>query len=77
MDGYEVCRRLRDNPDLSRTIFVALTGWGGEEDKKRAQDAGFAFHLVKPVNPDQLEDVLKKTVEGRERSGSSSSRSTP
>ena len=67
MDGYEVCRRLRDNPDLSRTIFVALTGWGGEEDKKRAQDAGFAFHLVKPVNPDQIEDVLKKTVEGRER----------
>ncbi len=67
MDGYEVCRRLRDNPDLARTIFVALTGWGGEEDKKRAQDAGFAFHLVKPVNPDQIEDVLKKTVEGRER----------
>ena len=77
MDGYEVCRRLRDNPDLSRTIFVALTGWGGEEDKKRAQDAGFAFHLVKPVNPDQIEDVLKKTVEGREGTESSSSRSTP
>ncbi|MGA9921846.1 MAG: PAS domain-containing protein [Isosphaeraceae bacterium] len=74
MDGYEVCRRLRDNPDLSRTIFVALTGWGGEEDKKRAQDAGFAFHLVKPVNPDQIEDVLKKTVEGREGTESNGGR---
>jgi len=74
MDGYEVCRRLRDNPDLSRTIFVALTGWGGEEDKKRAQDAGFAFHLVKPVDPDQIEDVLKKTVEGREGTESNGGR---
>ncbi|MGZ3336454.1 MAG: hybrid sensor histidine kinase/response regulator, partial [Isosphaeraceae bacterium] len=74
MDGYEVCRRLRDNPDLSRTIFVALTGRGGEEDKKRAQDVGFAFHLVKPVNPDQIEDVLKKTVEGREGTESNGGR---
>ena len=77
MDGYEVCRRLGAEPGLSGTIFVALTGWGDDEGKKRAHDAGFAFHLVKPVNPDQIEDVLKKTVEGRERMGSNSRGSTP
>jgi PAS domain S-box-containing protein len=77
MDGYEVCRRLGAEPGLSGTIFVALTGWGDDEGKKRAQDAGFAFHLVKPVDPDQIEDVLKKAVEGRERMGSNSRGSTP
>ena len=74
MDGYEVCRRLGAEPGLSGTIFVALTGWGDDEGKKRAQDAGFAFHLVKPVNPDQIEDVLKKTVEGREGTESNGGR---
>ena len=74
MDGYEVCRRLGAEPGLSGTIFVALTGWGDDEGQKRAQDAGFAFHLVKPVNPDQIEDVLKKTVEGREGTESNGGR---
>src|SRR5271157_153337 len=74
MDGYEVCRRLGAEPGLSGTIFVALTGWGDDEGKKRAQNAGFAFHLVKPVNPDHIEDVLKKTVKGREGTESNGGR---
>ena len=59
MDGYEVCRQLRANPQLADTTFVALTGWGGKEDKKRSRIAGFAFHLVKPIDLDQLNEVLQ------------------
>ena len=69
MDGHEVCRRLRASPDLSGTTFVALTGWGSEEDKQRAQDTGFAYHLVKPVDPDQIVAILRAVTEGRGRSG--------
>ena len=54
MDGYEVCRQLRANPQMADTTFVALTGWGGEEDKKRGRIAGFAFHLAKPIDLAQL-----------------------
>jgi PAS domain S-box-containing protein len=58
MDGYEVCRRLREQP-WARTMFiVALTGWGQEEDRRRTREAGFDLHLVKPVDPDELMRVL-------------------
>lgn len=66
MDGYEVCRRLGGDSALSGTIFVALTGWGSEDDKKRAQDAGFGHHLVKPIGPDEIEAVLRQVMDGRE-----------
>src|SRR6202035_1696475 len=49
MDGYELARRLRPQPGLERTVLVALTGWGQEEDRRRSQEAGFDHHLVKPV----------------------------
>jgi CheY-like chemotaxis protein len=49
MDGYEVARRLRQL-DGSRMRLVAVTGYGQESDRRRAADAGFAAHLVKPVD---------------------------
>jgi PAS domain S-box-containing protein len=58
MDGYEVARRLRQMPSLDELRLVALTGWGNEEDRRRAREAGFDRHLVKPVEPSALRAVL-------------------
>ena len=57
LNGYEVARRLRANGE--RHLLVALTGWGQEEDRARARDAGFDHHLVKPVDLEQLSRILQ------------------
>jgi CheY-like chemotaxis protein len=49
LDGYEVCRRLREQPWGREMLVIALTGWGQEEDRQRTRQAGFDGHLVKPV----------------------------
>jgi PAS domain S-box-containing protein len=64
MDGYEVARRARVLPHCRHTIFIALTGWGQEEDRRRTREAGFDHHLVKPVNVGTLELLLTE-VQGR------------
>ena len=53
MDGYEVCRRLRQG-GLGNALIVAMTGYGLERDRRRSQQAGFDTHLVKPVPPGEL-----------------------
>ncbi len=58
LNGYEVCRRLREQPGGEKMVLIALTGWGQEEDKQRSKDAGFNFHMVKPVDPAALEKLL-------------------
>jgi CheY-like chemotaxis protein len=58
MDGYEVARRIRLDPRLGRVGLVALTGYGSEEHRRRAAEAGFDHHLVKPVEPDSLQRVV-------------------
>ncbi|MDI1475154.1 PAS domain S-box protein [Polyangium sp. y55x31] len=58
MNGYEVARQLRQDPDQSQAILVALTGYGHEEDRRRTKEAGFSAHLVKPVDLVALEAVL-------------------
>jgi PAS domain S-box-containing protein len=58
MDGYEVARRLRANPDLKETVLVAITGYGQDDDRRRSREAGFDHHLVKPVDPTRLQEVL-------------------
>ncbi len=58
MNGYEVAARLREQPDFQRTTLIALTGYGQEDARRRAQEAGFDHHLVKPVEPDALEALL-------------------
>jgi CheY-like chemotaxis protein len=58
MDGYEVARRIRaDFPDRG-TAIVALTGWGQEEDRRRARAAGFDHHLIKPADVGALQALL-------------------
>jgi len=58
MDGYAVARCLRAMPALRATTLVALTGWGTEEDKRRAFEAGFDVHLTKPVDARSIDDVI-------------------
>jgi two-component system OmpR family response regulator len=58
MDGYQVARRLRDDPETARLSIVAVSGYGSEEDRERARAAGFDFHLVKPVDPERLMELL-------------------
>jgi PAS domain S-box-containing protein len=57
MDGYEVARRLRQ-AGQDKALLVALTGYGQEEDRRRSREAGFDLHLVKPVDPQELEEIL-------------------
>jgi CheY-like chemotaxis protein len=58
MDGYEVARQIRSAEGGERMRLVAMTGYGRPEDRDRALAAGFDAHLVKPVDPRQLQDVL-------------------
>jgi signal transduction histidine kinase/FixJ family two-component response regulator len=58
MDGYELARQLRREPDLKDTVLVALTGYGQDSDREQAMEAGFDFHLVKPVSVEALHDML-------------------
>ncbi|HEY2934027.1 MAG TPA: response regulator [Acidobacteriota bacterium] len=58
MDGYELARRIRQDAATGSIQLVALTGYGQEEDRRRALEAGFNHHLVKPVDPAALQKFL-------------------
>src|SRR5262249_14706478 len=58
LNGYDACRRIREQPWAGGTILVALTGWGQDEARRRSREAGFTHHLVKPISPDDLAQVL-------------------
>jgi CheY-like chemotaxis protein len=71
MDGYTLAHELRARLEKAAPIFIALTGYGHDQDKRRSEEAGFALHLVKPVDveklvqavdafgPDRSPDVIK------------------
>jgi two-component system CheB/CheR fusion protein len=61
MNGYQVAGELRKLPALKRATLIALTGYGQEDDRKQTHDAGFAHHLMKPVDPDELRAVLAES----------------
>ena len=58
MSGYEVARALRAQPSMRETMLVACTGYGQDEDRRRAREAGFDYHLVKPVHVEDLERIF-------------------
>src|SRR4029078_2886367 len=58
MDGYEVCRALRQDTLFKHTPIIAQTGWGQSRDKTNASEAGFNDHLTKPVAIEDLERIL-------------------
>jgi signal transduction histidine kinase/ActR/RegA family two-component response regulator len=58
MNGYEVARRLRTMSALNHVHIAALTGWGQDEDRHKAREAGCDSHLTKPLAPAALEELL-------------------
>src|SRR5262249_24082214 len=60
INGYDVCRQIREEPWGQPMRIVALTGWGQEADKRRSAEAGFDGHLVKPVEPSALDRLLNE-----------------
>ncbi|MEO8767950.1 MAG: PAS domain-containing protein [Nitrosospira sp.] len=58
MNGYEVARRIREQPQFDGVKLVALTGWGQEEDRRLSKNAGFDHHLTKPVDCKVLKDLI-------------------
>jgi CheY-like chemotaxis protein len=65
MDGHELARRLQDDPSIPDPVLIALTGWGSEDDKRRSKQAGFEYHLTKPVEADTITSLLARIVRGR------------
>ena len=58
LNGYDACRRIREQPWSKGMIIVALTGWGQDEDRRRSAEAGFDHHMVKPVEVDALGKLM-------------------
>jgi CheY-like chemotaxis protein len=62
VDGYEVARRIREEGGSRRALLIAITGWGQDEDRRRASQAGFDHHLTKPVDLHELQKLLAGTA---------------
>jgi CheY-like chemotaxis protein len=60
MNGHETARRIRDQPGGKNILLIAVTGYGQEEDRRRSLDAGFDYHLVKPLNFAELKNKLSE-----------------
>jgi CheY-like chemotaxis protein len=58
MNGYDVCRSIRQTPWGKDLRIVALTGWGQDQDRRNTREAGFDDHIVKPVDPGALDQLL-------------------
>lgn len=62
MNGYEVARHLRQQPQTKDVRLIAMTGYGQDSDRQRSEEAGCEHHLVKPVDPQKLQDLLATRV---------------
>jgi PAS domain S-box-containing protein len=62
LSGHDVCRRVREQSWGKDIVIIALTGWGQEEDRRKSREAGFDGHLVKPVDPAALLELLSSLV---------------
>jgi CheY-like chemotaxis protein len=69
MDGYEVARKLRASESLKAVKLIALTGYGRADDARRAYEAGFDLHVVKPVDPERLAEAVFTVVNGGAAAG--------
>ncbi|WP_426106209.1 ATP-binding protein [Massilia sp. TSP1-1-2] len=66
MNGYEVAKALRQIPPLANMTLVALTGWGGEQDRALSREAGFDRHLIKPVDMQVIDSLLADVIAARQ-----------
>ncbi|ESQ83221.1 hypothetical protein AEAC466_13295 [Asticcacaulis sp. AC466] len=63
MDGVEACRRLRANPAHRHTLVIAQTGWGDRDWRQKTAEEGFDYHLVKPIDLDELLGLISRTAQ--------------
>ena len=63
LDGFEVAKRMRQQPSLQRIVLVAVTGYGRESERQLAQEAGFDHHLVKPTELEKVQEILASVSE--------------
>jgi len=68
MDGYQVARRLRQDPRFKDTLMIAVCGYGRESDRRLSREAGFDDHLIKPVDLTKLKALLNEKVNLKKRS---------
>ena len=61
LNGYEACRRIREQPWGKNIVIVALTGWGQAEDREKSRNAGFDGHMIKPVDFAALTKLLAES----------------
>ena len=66
-NGYEAARMIRSEPWGRDVVLIALTGWGQEQDRRRSREAGFDHHLVKPVDPRVLMNLVTELFHGARR----------
>jgi len=64
-DGYEAARQIRADTDGSDPVLIALSGFGQASDRERSRQAGFDLHLIKPVDPGEIESLLSQAIAGR------------
>jgi CheY-like chemotaxis protein len=62
VDGYMAAKAIRQRRFGVDIYLIAVTGWGQQDDKRRALEAGFATHVTKPVDPKLLRDLLRSVV---------------
>jgi CheY-like chemotaxis protein/two-component sensor histidine kinase len=60
MDGFQAARKMRSLPELADAVLIAVTGYGEDEDRRLARAAGYDHHLLKPVDLDHLEQLLRR-----------------
>jgi two-component system, sensor histidine kinase len=65
VSGYDLARKLRADPATAGTVLIALSGWGQQQDRERSKEAGFALHLVKPIEIQGIEAALRTLAEAR------------
>ncbi|HEX2544253.1 MAG TPA: response regulator [Ramlibacter sp.] len=65
MTGYDVAKRMRMLPGMQKTLLVALTGWGTQDDRQRTRDAGFDKHLTKPAELTAVEELLRTAAQAK------------
>jgi DNA-binding response OmpR family regulator len=62
MHGYQLAEEIRRLPEMHDVVLIAVSGYGQPADQERSREAGFAMHLVKPVDPDELKRVLRAAM---------------
>ncbi len=69
MNGYEACKLMKQEPKTKAVLYFAITGWGQEADRNKSRESGFDYHLVKPVDPQQIISLLSHSLPRKSNCG--------